>query len=199
MILVVYAHPYPRHSRAGAALLGAIADLPGVQVRSLYDRYPDFDIDAEAERAALATARLVAWLHPLYWYTAPALLHLWLERVLVKGWAYGAGGDALKGKDCLWITTTGGDAAAYTPAGAHGHVFDAFVPVMEQTARFCGMNWLPPFVVLAAHEVRETVLQEHGVRLRKRLEEWKPVTPAKAGVRLPSPQPSRKGEGAENA
>lgn len=169
MILVVYAHPYPRHSRAGAALLGAIEDLPGVQVRSLYDRYPDFDIDAEAERAALATARLVAWLHPLYWYTAPALLHLWLERVLVKGWAYGAGGDALKGKDCLWITTTGGDAAAYTPTGAHGHVFDAFVPVMEQTARFCGMGWLEPFVLHGAHSVDDAVLAAACEALRKRV------------------------------
>lgn len=169
MIVVVFAHPYPRHSRACAALVKAIEGIDNVQVRSLYDRYPDFDIDAEAERAALAPARLVAWLHPTYWYAAPAMMHLWFERVLVKGWAYGDGGTALAGKDCLWITTTGGDEQAYTPAGRHGHPFDAFVPVIEQTARFCGMNWLDPFVVHGAHIVDDATLAAACEKLRARI------------------------------
>jgi glutathione-regulated potassium-efflux system ancillary protein KefF len=169
MIVVLYAHPYPRHSRACAALAASLGGLEDVEIRSLYDRYPDFDIDAEAERAALKDARLVAWLHPFYWYHAPALMQLWFERVLVKGWAYGDGGTALAGKDCLWITTTGGDEASYTPAGRHGHRFDAFVPVMEQTARFCGMNWLQPFVVHGAHTVDEAALRAACARLRERL------------------------------
>jgi glutathione-regulated potassium-efflux system ancillary protein KefF len=172
VIVVVFAHPYPRHSRACAVLLRAIADLPGLEVRSLYDRYPDFDIDAAAERSALEPARLVVWMHPLYWYTAPALLKLWLEQVLVKGWAYGEGGTALAGKDCLWVATTGADAPAYSTTGKHAHAFDAFVPVMEQTARFCGMNWLDPFVVHGAHVVAEQELVDAGARLRRRVQEW---------------------------
>ena len=169
MILVVYAHPYPRHSRACAALAAALEGRADVELRSLYDRYPDFDIDAEAERAALVPARLVAWLHPFYWYHAPALMQLWFERVLTKGWAYGPGGTALEGKDCLWITTTGGDEASYTPAGRHAHPFDAFTPVMEQTARFCGMNWLEPFVVHGAHIVDDASLRASCSRLAARL------------------------------
>jgi glutathione-regulated potassium-efflux system ancillary protein KefF len=181
MILVIYAHPYPRHSRACAALAKALETVPGVHLRSLYDRYPDFDIDADAERAALASARLVAWLHPFYWYSAPALLKLWFEHVLVKGWAYGEGGTALAGKDCLWITTTGGDEATYTPAGAHGHVFDAFVPVMEQTARFCGMSWLPPFVGHGAHLVDDAALAASCEVLRQRVAAYAAgARPAKA-------------------
>src|SRR6185295_5505982 len=64
MILVVHAHPYPKRSRAIAALLAAVRDLPGLEVRSLYELYPDFDIDHAAERAALEKAKLVIWLHP---------------------------------------------------------------------------------------------------------------------------------------
>ena len=56
MILVLHAHPYPRTSRAGAALLAAIRDLPSLEVRSLYELYPDFDIDVAAEQAALERA-----------------------------------------------------------------------------------------------------------------------------------------------
>ena len=33
MILVLYAHPYPQHSRACKALLNAVTDLPGLEVR----------------------------------------------------------------------------------------------------------------------------------------------------------------------
>jgi glutathione-regulated potassium-efflux system ancillary protein KefF len=170
MIVVIHAHPYPRSSRACAALLAAIRGLPGLEVRSLYDLYPDFDIDAAAERAALEAASLVVWLHPLYWYTAPAALKHWFDVVLVKGWAYGEGGTALAGKDCLWATTTGGDAAAYSAAGKHAHPFEAFAPVVEQTARFCGMNWLEPFVVHGAHLVAAETLEDSGRRLRARIE-----------------------------
>jgi glutathione-regulated potassium-efflux system ancillary protein KefF len=172
VIAVVYAHPYPMHSRACRVLLGAIESLPGVSVRSLYDRYPDFDIDAAAEQAALAEARLVVWMHPLYWYTAPALMKLWFEQVLVKGWAYGEDGDALAGKDCLWVTTTGGDEIAFSPEGRHGHRIDAFAPVVEQTARFCGMNWLEPFVVHGAHIISDAALHEAAERLRQRVQQW---------------------------
>jgi glutathione-regulated potassium-efflux system ancillary protein KefF len=170
VITLVYAHPYPSRSRACAALLSAIEDLPGLNVRALYDLYPDFDIDANAERDALADAQLVVWMHPVYWYTTPALLKHWFEQVLVKGFAYGEGGTKLKDKDCLWVATTGGDEEAYSAAGRHGHEFAAFAPVVEQTARYCGMNWLEPLIVHASHMIADETLFEAGKRLRARLE-----------------------------
>jgi glutathione-regulated potassium-efflux system ancillary protein KefF len=169
VIVVIYAHPYPGRSRANAALLRAVADLPDVQVRSLYELYPDFDIDAQAERNALEGASLVAFMHPIYWYTTPGLLKHWFDQVLVRGWAYGDGANGLRGKDCLWIATTGGDAAAYSATGRHGHAFEAFAPVMEQTARYCGMNWLEPFVLHGAHLISDTELEDAARRLRERV------------------------------
>ena len=173
MILVVYAHPYPSRSRANAALLRHIGDVPALQVRSLYDLYPDFDIDADAERQALAMARLVAFLHPIYWYTVPGLLKHWFDQVLVRGFAYGEGGTALRGKDCLWIPTTGGDEQAYTTAGRHGHPFESFLPVVKQTARYCGMNWLEPFVLHGSHIVTDAELEAAGKRLRARIDAYR--------------------------
>jgi glutathione-regulated potassium-efflux system ancillary protein KefF len=171
MILVIYAHPYPRHSRASEALVNAIRGLPGVEVRSIYDLYADFDIDAGAEQAALEKASLVVWLHPIYWYTVPGMMKHWFEQVLVQGWAY-AGGSALAGKDCLWVATTGGDERDYSSEGSHGHSFEAFVPAVEQTARFCGMNWLEPVVVHGAHSVSSEALEATALGLRSRLEAW---------------------------
>ncbi len=173
MILVVLAHPYPKRSRACAALVEAIRDMPELEVRSLYDLYPDFDVDPAVEQAALVRARLVVWLHPIFWYTAPALMKHWFDQVLVRGFAYGPGAGALAGKDLLWAATTGGDDAAYSEEGRHHHPFEAFVPVVEQTARYCGMNWLEPFVVRGAHEVPAESLAQSGRELRARLDEWR--------------------------
>jgi len=169
MITVVLAHPYPDRSRANRLLARAVDDLPGVAFRSLYDLYPDFAIDADAERAALAASEVVVWQHPVLWYTAPALQKLWFEQVLTPGWAYGPGGDALRGKPCLWVATTGGDGGDYATDGVHGHLFDVFAGVVRQTARFCGMQWLDPLVVHAANRLGDEALRAWGERYRTRL------------------------------
>ena len=115
-----------------------------MEVRSLYDLYPDFDIDVQAEQAALLKAELIVWQCPFYWYGVPALVNLWFEKVLAHGWAYGEGADALSGKTVLWVPTTGGSSSAYSATGVHGHPFEAFVPAISQVARFCGMRWAEP-------------------------------------------------------
>src|SRR5688572_14446028 len=166
-----------RHSRACAALIEAIRDVPGLAVRSLYDLYPDFDIDGDAERAALGPAGLVVWLHPLYWYRVPARLKNRVALVLVRSWANGDCPHALAGKACLWVTTTGGGEEAFSPAGRHGHAFTAFEPAIKQTAQYCEMNWFPPVAVNGAHEVAPEALREAGTRLRSVLEAWTAKAP----------------------
>jgi glutathione-regulated potassium-efflux system ancillary protein KefF len=170
MIEVVYAHPYPQRSRANRALLDAVRDLPELEVRSLYDLYPDFAIDIEAEQAALLRAEIVVWQHPLYWYSMPPLLKLWVDKVLAHGWAYGEDQHALRGKVCQWVVTTGGDHAAFSPLGIHGHVFDAFVAPVSQTARFCRMRWQPPLVVHGSRRITDGELGELAQTYRERLQ-----------------------------
>lgn len=166
MILVVSAHPHPDRARANRVLSRAIENLDGVEMRSLYDLYPDFDIDVASERAALDRARVIVFQHPIYWYAPPALFKLWLENVLTAGYAYGDGGRALAGKECVWVVTTGGDEGGYAEEGMHGEPFSAFIAPMRQTARFCGMRWHAPFVVHGAHRIPEHELRDRGERYR---------------------------------
>jgi glutathione-regulated potassium-efflux system ancillary protein KefF len=169
MIFLVFAHPYPDRSRANRRLLEAVADLDRLEVRSLYDAYPMFDIDVPREQAALARADVVVWQHPIYWYTVPSLLKHWFDKVLLRGWAYGEGGTALRGKRCLWVATTGGDDDAYRPEGMHGRPFEAYAPVVEQTALFCGMRWEEPLIFKGVHRVPEAALEAHARTYRSRL------------------------------
>lgn len=168
-IVVVLAHPYPRRSRAGRAMLDAIADVPGVELRSLYDLYPDFAIDVDAEQEALRRADVVVWQCPIFWYSPPALLHLWFEKVLEHGFAYGEGGTALAGKPLLWVTTTGTPPSAYRAGGMHGRPFVEFTHGVEQTARYCGLRWQPPIVVHAEHDDAAAEAVARGREYRERL------------------------------
>lgn len=168
MLSVFYAHPYPDRSRANRALVEALHDLDGVELRSLYDLYPDFVIDVDAERRALEAAEVIVWQHPIYWYTAPALLKLWFEKVLGRGWAYGSR-RALEGKPCQWVVTTGSLSEGYGEAGVHEHPFEVYEPVVRQTAGFCGMQWLPPLVVHGAHVIDDAWLAREAARYRERL------------------------------
>jgi glutathione-regulated potassium-efflux system ancillary protein KefF len=168
-LLVVHAHPYPRRSRANKTLLAAISDLPDLEVRPLYDLYPDFAIDVRAEQAALREAAAIVWQCPFYWYGVPSLMSHWFEKVLEHGFAYGPGGNALTGKCLQWVTTTGTPMTAYREAGMHHHPFSAFVPPIEETARFCGMKWQPPIVVHGAHEIGEDELASFAREYRAHL------------------------------
>jgi len=170
MIVVIHAHPYPRHSRACRALVEAMRPLSEVEVRSLYDLYPDFDIDIPGEQDALARSQLIVWLHPLYWYNVPGLLKHWFDKVLERGWAYGDGGKALHGKHCLWVPTVGSERETYADGRANLRPFASYVDPIEQTARFCGLNWEEPFVVFGALSISDAELARKAAGLRARLE-----------------------------
>ena len=98
MILIIYAHPYPQHSHANKRMLEQARTLENVEIRSLYQLYPDFNIDVAAEQEALSRADLIVWQHPMQWYSTPPLLKLWIDKVFSHGWAYGHNGNALQGK-----------------------------------------------------------------------------------------------------
>lgn len=171
-ILVLAAHPDLARSHATRSLLEALRASPTsdrVELRDLYRLYPDFHIHIEAEQQALQSARLVVLLHPIYWYSMPALLKLWLDEVLRLGWAYGPGGTALHGKDLWLVASTGGGAEAYAPGGHNHHPIEAFLLPYEQSAKTCGMHYLAPQILHGAHRATEAEIAAHAALFVQRL------------------------------
>jgi glutathione-regulated potassium-efflux system ancillary protein KefF len=166
-VLVIAAHPQMERSRINRRLMRAAATRPAdapaaaVEVRDLYALYPDYLIDIEAEQALLKSARLVVWQHPIHWYSMPPLMKLWVDEVLAFGWAYGPGGNALRGKDLWLVATTGGPEESYHPDSYNRYFFDAFLPPYEQTAALCGMRFLPPLLLHGAHRASEAEVAAH--------------------------------------
>ena len=154
-VLVLVAHPAMHRSRVNRALTDAIAGLEGVTVHDLYEAYPDFDIDVEAEKELLLAHPILVWQHPFYWYSTPAVLKEWQDLVLEFGWAYGPGGDALRGKTFLSAITTGGPEAAYGEGGFNRYTMRQLLAPVDQTMHLCGVRSLPPFVVHGCHRLTE--------------------------------------------
>jgi glutathione-regulated potassium-efflux system ancillary protein KefF len=181
--LILLAHPQRAHSRINTAMAQA-AQAAGLPVRDLYALYPDYLIDVPTEQAALGSADLVVWLHPIHWYGMPPLMKLWLDEVFSFGWAYGPGGQALQGKHLWLATTTGGPESSYAPGGYNRHFFDAFLPPYEQTAALAGMQFLPPLVLHGAHRAPADVVQAHVDVWVQRLQTW-PDWPELADMHTP--------------
>jgi len=168
-VYVLAAHPDARESRVNRLLAQQARSVAGVQVQDLYARYPDYDIDVRAEQASAEAAQLLVLLHPIQWYSMPALMKLWLDEVLQYGWAYGRRGTALHGKDLWLVASTGGPESSYHPTGYNRYFFDAFLPPYEQTAALCGMRFLPPLLLHAAHRASREELDAHADMFRERL------------------------------
>ena len=96
-VLIIFAHPRFEKSLNQMLLVKQIPLSGDITFHDLYEHYPDFNIDMEAEQRLLTEHDVIVWQHPLYWYSAPALLKQWIDIVLDFGWAYGPGGTSLKG------------------------------------------------------------------------------------------------------
>ncbi|WP_454907702.1 glutathione-regulated potassium-efflux system oxidoreductase KefF [Variovorax gossypii] len=193
-IYVLAAHPHWRDSRVNRRMLAAARAVPDVEVNDLYGSYPDFSIDVEEEQARLAKASLVVLLHPIQWYSMPALQKLWLDDVLTYGWAYGPGGTALQGKDLWLVATTGSPEPSYHPQSYHRYFFDAFLPPYEQTAALCGMRFLPPLIFHGARSAPEAEVEAHVQTFAQRLgsyPDWPEIEELDTCIACPVPEADR--------
>lgn len=161
-ILVLFAHPAFHKSRVQRALADAARQVEGVTFHDLYERYPDFLLDVDHEQRLLLAHDLIVFQHPFYWYSSPAILKEWQDLVLEYGFAYGDEGVALRGKRLLSVLSAGGSRETYGPDGYNVFTLAQLLAPFEQTARLCGMEYLPPFVVHGARGLTRDQISEHA-------------------------------------
>ncbi|MFI8632901.1 NAD(P)H-dependent oxidoreductase [Microbacterium sp. NPDC077663] len=137
--LIVIAHPdrtsFTHHvaDRLAAALPAGgveVADLAAEDFDprfTLADRHSylvagDYPADVAAEMARLDRADQLVLVFPVFWWSMPALLKGWIDRVFANGWAFGVGegGGIRPGLGRLTahlIPVAGSDAALYERRG----------------------------------------------------------------------------------
>lgn len=129
------------------------------------------DIAAELEK--LRAADLVVFNFPLYWFSVPAILKGWFDRVLVSGVVYGGkrfydrGG--LAGKKGLITVTMGSREHMFGPQAIHGEIEPMLRHITRGTLHYVGMSVLPPFfahhVPYVSDEERARLLDHYRRRL----------------------------------
>jgi glutathione-regulated potassium-efflux system ancillary protein KefG len=154
-ILILFAHPALEKSWVNRPLIQTIQGIDSITIHDLYEQYPNFHIDVKFEQNLLLTHDIIVFQHPFYWYSSPAILKEWQDLVLEYGFAYGHAGKALRGKKFLSAITTGGSEQAYCRQGHNYFTIRELLAPFEQTARLCGMEYLPPFVIQGTHQLRE--------------------------------------------
>lgn len=135
-------------SRGNRLLFEAVRGRDDITVNDQYAHYPDFRVDVEREQRLLIDHDLIVFQHPFYWYSTPALLKQWEDKVLTYGFAYPPKeGKELHGKAWLSVITTGGSADSYRSGGYNNFTMSELLRPLQQTAYLCGMTWQPPFII----------------------------------------------------
>jgi NAD(P)H dehydrogenase (quinone) len=108
-------------------------------------------LEIRAHLDLLFESDLLVLSFPLWWFSVPAILKGWLDRVLVMGAV--SGGDvgvfadaALVGRRAVVLATTGGPAEVFTTEGAFGHVDDFLFPLQRGVLEFVGYDALRPVI-----------------------------------------------------
>ncbi|NCQ10834.1 MAG: NAD(P)H oxidoreductase, partial [Bacteroidetes bacterium] len=63
-ILVLFAHPRLEKSKINRQLLTVIPSSSDITFQDLYELYPDFNIDVEAEKKLLSEHEIIIFMHP---------------------------------------------------------------------------------------------------------------------------------------
>lgn len=179
-ILVILSHPNLEGSIANKTIVEHIEKkIPktDLEVRHLELLYTDFKIDVKAEQTALVNADFIIFQHPFYWYSTPAILKKYLDDVLIWGFAFGASGDKLKGKQFMQSVTLGGPRESYTALGYNRFRVEELLKPMEQTIYHTQMvynaplysyrNAYEPEVLNSVSEIKENAIAHAEIIIAK--------------------------------
>ncbi|MGK5555681.1 NAD(P)H-dependent oxidoreductase [Actinomadura kijaniata] len=137
--------------------------------------------DIRAEQDKLRWADTVILQFPLWWYTMPAILKGWVDRVFTYGFGYGVGehddtrygdrfGDGvLQGRRAMVSVTVGGPESHYSDRGINGPIEDLLYPIQHGILYHPGMQVLPPFVLYRTVRMSPEVFADAAEQWRKRL------------------------------
>jgi NAD(P)H dehydrogenase (quinone) len=156
-------------------LVYALEQRLGVKSQSLAP-----DIHQELDK--LLWADLLILNFPIFWFSTPAILKGWIDRVLVSGICYGGkrfydqGG--LSGKKALVSITLGGREHMFGDGAIHGPLEDMLRPILRGTLAYVGFDVLEPFVAwhvpYISDVARKDFLQSYQQRL-ERLSDEQPM------------------------
>jgi NAD(P)H dehydrogenase (quinone) len=155
---IIYAHPNPgsfnaailqiiQETLAAASVAYEVRDLytlgfdpvfTGAELGAIFSGQGPFD-DVKEEQRHIARADMVIFIYPIWWFTAPAILKGYIDRVFTNGFAFTYTPDGplplMQGKKAFVVQTGGNTPEAY----AAYNLVDVPQGIMERgTLQFTG-------------------------------------------------------------
>lgn len=133
-----------------------------------------FADDIQAEIDKLTWCDFLILQFPLWWFSVPAIMKGWIDRVLVNGFAYGAGKrydtGGLRGRRAMIAMSTAAYPSMFAPDGLVGDIDVILWPLQNGTLAYTGFDVLPPFIAHAVNfvdeQTRKDYLDIYAARLR---------------------------------
>ncbi len=128
------------------------------------------DIRAEQEKL-LVCERLILQF-PLWFFSSPAIVKGWMDRVFANGFAYDTGKwfetGLLQGRKAVVVVTTQSSQSAYSSDGVHGELAGYLKPI-HHTLRLVGFTVEDPFVAYAIDKSSEEERLSYLAAYQKKL------------------------------
>ena len=141
-ILIISGHTDLETSIVNKEILELLhSKLPNAEIVKLDFLYPGYQIDILKEQERVKKADIILLVFPLFWYSAPAPIHRWLEKTFTHGFAYTSKGGLLKGKTLLVSVTAGCPKEMFTKNGPIGHTIEELMGGFKATCWFSGMSY----------------------------------------------------------
>lgn len=133
-----------------------------------------FSDDIAAEIDKVLWCDLLILQFPLWWYSVPAIMKGWFDRVFVNGLMYGQLGrfneGGMKGKRAMVSTTTGCFPGMVEEGGIMGHIDAVLWHLQYGTLAYVGFDVLEPFITWSVRyeegTARQSYLDAYAERLR---------------------------------
>jgi NAD(P)H dehydrogenase (quinone) len=138
--------------------------------------------DVERQQADLLWADAVIFQFPLWWFSMPAILKGWVDRVYALGFGYGVGehsethwGDrygegTLQGKRAMLVVSMGGWESHYSERGVNGPIQDILFPINHGILHYPGFDVMQPFLLYKVHSMDEESFSHNCEELGQRLD-----------------------------
>uniref|UniRef100_A0AAY4BW90 Flavodoxin-like fold domain-containing protein n=1 Tax=Denticeps clupeoides TaxID=299321 RepID=A0AAY4BW90_9TELE len=116
---------------------------------------------------------------PMYWFTMPAIMKGWIDRVLTKGLPSALRNPTVEGifknKKAMLSFTTSSHETMFSASGINGDINVTLWPIQNGILHFCGFQVLPPQIFWAPayvpQEARASMLETWTGRLQGLLNE----------------------------
>lgn len=145
------------------------------------------EVRREQERLRWADTLVLQF--PLWWYSMPAILKGWIDRVFTKGFAYGIpdpnhpgrtfryGTGPLAGRRAQVIVSTGSPAAAMSDRGINGPLDEVLFHLLHGTLWYVGIAPLPPLGIHGADRMTPAEHRDAVDLVRRRMRDLENVAP----------------------